>query len=646
MAEDKKKELATNRLLDLLRSQGEPEGPEGKEKKQIAIIENKETIQEKLLSPEKIKQKPESEKEPELFDTGLVENTVDFKEIQPKTSILRHLLRRLDNRKNQVSIFVDDDSIFMMELNEKANKSTITNYKKYTIPYPKDDLVVNDLNRLKKQILEELHCKNEKNIFCSYTSSNLLTQTKSLTTSGLKNKELKEMVLWTAKKNLSSDIENAVVDWETYHQKKDEKQTITIGVTDAKGYESDWETFNQNGMSLRYITTIPYLLWKIYKKNYPDRRDDADIMIHLGKKNTIIALVDHSRIYHSREIPMGVNDFIEALQRRIVEGDETTQMDQFTAEKIFEDYGFPAQKTGLVKGHKIRLSKISIHLRPVIEKLTRTITQSLTYFKKENQDVHWDKLLFTGIGASYPNVVKTLGEKLDIPVHVFNPNRTHSFEYDSDAVVEEKDFPGFVLNHALFLNEGNAVNLIPDDRKKDYQYHFRSKIIYGLSVFLTPIFLLTSGFSYLNTKSLKEELNVKNMKWISASEASDGFFEKADQVEIWTAYKKMMERDRTLSKNQIAMMKMLSQSIPNDIKLTRVEFIPIKNDRDQSDDHLSQQKLVIGGFVESHPSIADIQFTNLLMKLEALRMFKKVDSEIEDTNGQENRLFFTIRITY
>lgn len=454
------------------------------------------------------------------------------------------------------------------------------------------------------------------------------------------------MVNWTAKKTLSVDIENAIIDYEVLQPNSDDKQYVTIGVTDPKGYRSDLTMFDERSLTVRYIAPIPYLLWKMYKETHPEKQDHCDIIIHIGQKSTIIVLVDQSRIYHSRDIPIGVNDFTDALKHRIVEGTDTIKVDQETAGKILKDYGFPAHGNGWVKGLNIRLSKLSVFLRPVIEKLTGTITQSLTYFKKENPKISWNRLLFTGIGASLPNIMNVLSENLDVPAHILNPNRTHSFGHDSDAVIKEEEYPEFTINYALLMNEGNPVNLIEADRKKDFLYRFRLKMVYGTAAMLLPIILGLSGISYFNLKSLENDLQETKSAWTEISKGTGVFFEKADQIDMWESYEKMMKNDRTLSGNQIELLKMLSTTIPDDMMLTRVEFDHVKPEKNSDEKTLSQQRLAISGFVQSHASIADIQLTNLVMKLESLNMFKKVMSETEDTRGTENRLFFTMRMIY
>jgi len=109
----------------------------------------------------------------------------------------------------------------------------------------------------------------------------------------------------------------------------------------------------------------------------------------------------------------------------------------------------------------------------------------------------------------------------------------------------------------------------------------------------------------------------------------------------------ILRNDRIYSENQLKMLKLFSSIVPQEIKLTTLNFI---NTTGLPDSVLAaedfNEHLEIAGFVNEAKSVADIYLTDFIFQLERSRYFSNVGildkSDTENTDKSE--LFFTLRL--
>ena len=610
------------------------------------------TILEHLQTNKPIERKKGPEIDPEEFDSTLLSESFNKEKQSTFQSIIDQVYNKINLATHQITLHRQMQKLHFMEIQKTGKGIVVKEFKKFELPFATGERTITEMDDLVAYILNtQGQQKGSNHIYGSYVGSELLTRTKSIETPKLKQNEIRDLVKWTAKKNLPFDADEANLDWHIFpSHNNSEKRQVLIGVCDNKGLQKDIKEFESNGIPIRYVSTIPILMWKLFVRNYPDSKNDCVILVYIGDKELMISLVDKHRLLFSREISLGMDDFTNAIMQRIVEGNDTIRIDKDMALKIMSEYGFPDTTSGVVKGTNIRLYKLSIFLRPVIEKLSSEIRRSLSFFKKENPTLNWNEILFMGEGVSYPNIVKTLGKNLTVECRILNPNRTFDFQFNGDKVMQENQLSAFALNYALALTDKPLINVVPPNQQQENKFIFLSNFSKIVSVFLIPLFILTTILSYTNSVSLEQQLSTRQNTWDDLSDGLKDYFSMVKDIEIWNAYRQYLKNDQTYSQNQLTLLKLISNIVPPDVKLTSLEFKRELEDPNENSSGIGISKTInkmhLNGFVQAHAAIADIQLTNFIIQIENLPVFKKIESELEKSSDPNNKLFFTLKLYF
>jgi len=588
---------------------------------------------------------------PDEFDSTLLAPMIKPKEVSKSIKFLEYFYKKLDQNTHEITLYRGFNVLFFMEIKKNQNGIFLNNFKKFLLPFETEERSIHDMDDLINHVLKSEIDKNDlAKVFISYISDGVAATTKKFDAPKLKHKEFLDLIQWTGKKNLPFDVEKATLDWLIYPGEKNAiNKEILIGACNKETLKSEIKMIESMDLNVRYVSTIPALQWKLFLKNYPDRRDDCVILVHIGEKGSTVTLVKNNKLLYSRNITIGIDNFLKAVQQRIVEGNETIQIDQDMAREILNDYGFPEDVKGLVPGTKIKLYKLSIFMRPVLEKLGSEINRSLSFFKKENTSLEWEDILFTGRGAGYPNIIKLLGKNLGLKSEILHPNRTLYFQ-PQEKVMQDRELADYALNFALSLSGNPVINVLPATKKSNLKFILFSNIMLVASALLIPFFIISTVISGFTSRSLEKEINTINQDWNTFSADMKEYYAMSDDINIWKSYGRYMKNDRIYSKNQMALLKLISATVPESIKLTLVEFKRVLTNPTPTSAGIGIDRttnfLVLTGFVSADPSVADIEYTNFVMRLESLKEFITVKSDVDQNNESSDRLFFNISLVF
>ena len=334
--------------------------------------------------------------------------------------------------------------------------------------------------------------------------------------------------------------------------------------------------------------------------------------------------------------------------QKVTVGDKSIKIDYSQAKEILRDYGIPRNGEGVIPGSRISLYRISIFLRPVVERITAELDRSLGYFKKQNTNLEWEEFLFDGIGATFPHLLETFRENLNINVGLFNPLRNANRSYRNGTVIPDNMLPNYTINLALDLKESERVNVLPKNIRSGYKYIFLHKLVVGLVVLFFPLFIATTFLSNTKVDRMKQDIFEERNQWNQVSAKAKEYFDLLNDTEILNGFQKFLSNDRAFSKNQITILKLLSSAVTKNIKFTSLGFRKeVTRNTEDSADRLEEYKDVLGinGFVHADASMADILLTNFVIQLEELAVFSKVDMRIDEHSVPEDgKLFFTLNM--
>ena len=603
---------------------------------------------EPIAEPEKIASVPgEMATESQLIDPTYFQVHQDV----PKPNKVLDLFFEFSNWafgvRKKITFQCTPEAIRVLKTVSAGNRNVVEGMDIFPLPYELEDQKITHRDDLIAHILDTFDTKlwKKDTMFRMY-SSFIETHTKIFKAPPVKGKEIAELITWTAKKNLPFSSENINIDHMVLDSEKGElKKNIIIGVGNNESITFMSDLFKKKKFDLQNVTTIPFLDWETFKHCYPDRLRGCIAIVHMNQNETTITMVKSGRMEFTREMAVGVKDYHKALIQRVMVGNDAVNITDKMASEYLMRYGIPINTDGDIPETGISLYKISIFLRPIVERMTSEINRSLDYFRKQVADVECQEIYLTGPGAAIPNLVEVFATQLERTTEHLNPLRQGDFEFSDQFELDHQLIPIFATNFGLALKTSAGINLLPVARKQHFQYKVFNKMSIFLTAILIPIYLLIGYFAYMEESVMEESVANMNRQWQKLSEQSQEYFIMRDDLQYLGNYWGFLENDGINSENQIKLLKLISSEIPDNIKITSLVFRPASSKEAGSviKQAAHVDRIALSGIVNAHAGIADIQLTNFIMRLESLNLFTSIDRE-GSPSSDDSRLLFTLKI--
>jgi len=636
----------SHRLKELLSI----ETPTPEEKTQDALPEDDNLNATRLIQETPVVSEVElgpNEEPPTPFDSSLLSQVLD--EESHADSIGTVFRRSLHEGNRRLTLVFDERCLRVLSVDFKKRKRVVTFFKEFCLPYQTDNKNITEIEELTRYILaNQFKAGYRHKAFGALCNISFNSRTLVIRAPKLKAKDQEELVQWSGRKNLPFNPEHAILVWEDAGQVGlSDKRNLVISVLDGDESRNLARVLQHSGLKPRLFVTVPILLWKSFIHNYPERKKGGYLLVHIGENRTHTVVVIDQVMTMSREMPFGVEDARQALQQKIVTPEGTLTIDATMAEELLERYGIPRDKQGLSMGSRISLYKLSIFLRPFVERLTGEINRSIKFFKKDFGDLEVENLVLDGPGASIANLPQILGENLNLRTEILNPVRRLQVKYQNQKVIQDRELPRFSLNFALTLDEVEKHNLIPTRLNRGYKFIFWSKVAGLIFLLLLPLVGVDVWYMEKEATLLQKQVTAQTQLWTSLTGKTKRYFDMLNDIQILNSYQRLVENDRRLTSKELAVLKVLSNTTPENVKISGLTFV-----RDYSADSTQTavkypNKLKLNGFVSADPSVADIQLTNFIMSLEQTHVVTNIHLELDKTrDSNADKLFFSLAMEF
>ena len=562
---------------------------------------------------------------------------------------LQYLKRYFSDNKRKITVYIDSNTIYLLQTLSTLQETEVEMVKSYSLPYEYGNQMITGISDLLTHIFEnEIDPKDKKLSFGAYISMNTPSKTIIIKSPKLKKKEFKELVEWNANKNLPFSTENKSVNWKIAKSRHEgDAQEVIIGVTETDSVNSIDNIFKRNNINLRFTSTLSILLWKSFVKNYPDKDIGSYVIVHIGESRTLVIVVTDHILQFSRKIALGAQDFYKAIVKKVETNESGETIDIVLAKEVLRQYGYPQNQTGITANSNIDLNKITIAIRPVVERINSELNRTLNYFKNQKSDLDWKELLFDGVASSFPGLLEAIQEDIYQNVELLNPMRTGEYYIHDNVDIPAQQYPNYVLNFALAADEVEDFNVAPLPIRENYKYSFFSKVTVGLLVLFIPIFLFTGLYSSTALKLGQREIVAKKAELQRLSVETQDYASFKGDIKIINSLNHFLRNDRIYSKNQVKMLQLFSAIVPEEIKLTAINFVNASGLPDSVVTAPAfKENLVIAGFVNEDKSVADIYLTDFILQLERTRYFTDIITleKTENEFSSNSELFFKIQL--
>lgn len=570
-----------------------------------------------------------------------------------------NLMRRITKSSRRLCLEITDKGIRYLQARMGGTSIRVEKFGYLKVPFKLDETtVIRDVRTLTEVALPRvIGKKGLKRLYTSVYSQQFEGRTHFFQApSALGKKDLSELVNWQATKNMNLGDGRGILryDAQPAATASGKDHVILVGA-DKEKTKQTYSAFRKAGMQIRYTSQLPVLLWNSFKKEYPDQVENTTILLHMQQSNTTLAVVHKGVLLSTREMSVGVEDFEAALEQKVNIDGKSVLLTREEAGKIITDFGIPRKPAGKIKPHGLTLYRVSIFLRPVVERLTSEIQRSINFFKKQYNELTWDRIYISGQGGTIPNLSNALQENLGIEISLFNPIRAENIVYDEEEkTISYEDLPLYTTLFALLNTPGNdTYNLLPDNIVQDQTLIPYATVSSYAAIFLIPIIALTVVLEQMRAGALQEELIKKEAPLRNISPKTEQYLGYQKDIRILSQYAEFLKTDSLKTRNYLKVMKFLSNVVPEEIRLTGLtidrELLGGETTTTASEDVESaalsassfRDYAQIAGFVESDPSVADIRLTNFRMNLEKTQAFRNIKLNVKPRDkNQPNRLFF------
>ncbi len=647
-----KKELATNRLLEILRGEEVEEVEKNSpaadriglsEEEQIALTTpaSEDDNIEPILAKKRSKGKS--------LDLSFLKK-LSFKTLLD--TVFNKAKELVIPNRGIIGIDIGSDSIKYVLIEEEKKKHVLkdmgTRKIEGVLPNDPDSRNAAIQSALKDMIPEDMRKKGDFAV--SIFGPNV--SIKKINLPQLPKKEIVDAIEWNAKKELPFPAENAKVDHVILGPVMEggvEKTEVLVAAVDQGIIVEETERFKSLDIEPIKILPVPLSIYYNFLRCIGGGKDISGVIIEIGATVSNIIFVQNGNLQFAREISIGGDDISEGMIGTISTMDGVIKIDKEEAERLKYVYGIPELESTEVIDKGVTLNQISSLMRPSLERLLTQIQRSFDYYRSKFPGLgDIDTVYISGGTALMKNFPEYLADGLGKEVKILNPLQDVVID---KKLEEEKDpvsvSPSLTVALGNVFSDIKGVNLVPEEFKLKVVYDIQKRIV-GIAAAVVLLVLTTfSVFIMLDNGKISDELTELRGQNIDTSEFDES---RRLQQEVNTLTQ-TVETDRakmdnlTGGEDLVDYLKLLSSITPDYITIQSISLLSSAG---------MTRRMTIEGWIEVSRSDNQVYLADFNNKLERSNFFSKVDpfeiveeeEQLDVEDNESNRSNFIINCEF
>ncbi|MDB4383833.1 pilus assembly protein PilM [Akkermansiaceae bacterium] len=440
----------------------------------------------------------------------------------------------------------------------------------------------------------------------------------------VKSSRLPGAVHWALQRKESFIENETIVDF------KVNEQTSTKSVIDLScalsvrsPIEDLKQIFDKAGLSLAGIGMPPFSLCRLLGGEGKDRENAPVLMIEMGFKFTSATVIANGHIVFTRNIPIGVLNLMEALNREF----DSSPSKQEALQLILE----PEREDGLSPEIARQGALVAPLIQRNLERLIRQVESTVEYYQTKSETLPIQAIFLSGEIAARSHLVKFLSKRLSLKTEAINPFKTLDFHQESPVPEDEKGQ----------IRLGPACGLAIEARTpainfaytyKDQQVESNTRKYAAFSTII--LILLAVSFTVLYRSKQKELQKLESDKATLEAQVSTMGMpiteeaivkETSMMVELQTQRQEAIKRYRSL-----AFLTEVSRETPKNIAILNLSALlngSIRNSSEDTKDKSAEDRpvdLQLKGLVSGKRAELETSLTIYVARLRKSLLFEKV----------------------
>lgn len=324
-------------------------------------------------------------------------------------------------KKDLIGIDIGSTSIKLIKL--KGGKGSYELEHVGIAPLPPEAIVDNSLMGTSevvdglKSLFNGLGIKNLKDAASSVSGNSVIIRKIAVAT--MSQEALEEEIQWEAEQYIPFDINDVNIDFQILEpDENDPSRMFVLLVASKKDIINDYQSvFAEAGMKLVLVDVDVFAVQTAFEMNYDLDPEEIYALINIGASMMNINVVKAGASLFTRDVQMGGGLYTEDIQKKLaVSSEEAEKL------KISADMNSAAE--------------LLESIARVNDTLSLEIRRSLDFYNSNALEGKITKVFLAGGGCKTLNIIKTVAERLNLPVEVLNPFERIKF----DAKKFEKEF--------------------------------------------------------------------------------------------------------------------------------------------------------------------------------------------------------------
>ena len=234
---------------------------------------------------------------------------------------------------------------------------------------------------------------------------------KRLSMPAMSEAELGEAIPWEAEQYIPFDLSEVQLDYQIVGSPSDGRSTLDVLLVAAKRdrIEDRTNLIVRTGRRPVVLDIEAFALANAYQANYPERADPLSALLHIGRRVTIVCLLEQGQPVFTRDINVGGQAHLDALTSHL----GSLGVDEMGARRILHGQ-FP---------HGIDPDHVAAVLREATSHLVNEVRKTVDFYRATAPVEKLTRVVVSGGAWQAVGLVDQLASEFAAPVDVFDPFR-------------------------------------------------------------------------------------------------------------------------------------------------------------------------------------------------------------------------------
>jgi len=458
----------------------------------------------------------------------------------------------------------------------------------------------------------------------------------------LKPAEIRKTLLYKNRTDLTNFNDDTIWTYEileTFTENNTEKVRVLVTVVPGEIIDIYLDILKRAGFKPDSLLPRPFAFLSAYRQMVKSKKND--VLIDINSDTTQICFFVDGKLRFVRNFAIGSNNLKKAINtapdNRNGNGKGNGSGIQTELIEPSKEKSPALEKIDSSDIRKRLLKKVQMlqsKQNPLLQVLLGEIMRSLEFFRGSRDEYPINNIYITGLGLQLEAIYPYLKNRINYPVHILAPK----FKSLSDPPGDYAEFTGAI---GIAANSDKKLNMVPAE--------FRHREIFkNLNMLISAIFIIFLVFAtYLTLleksklSSFRQSAQLLKEQYLNINPVERVYYEMIQQIRKVEQEKRQLLSPIKPVPELIQVMKLFSNEVPAEIRLTALEFNLYHPGNDKSKKEKNKNyryRIGVVGQINSNFLMGDVILINFINHLDDLGYFKKLQLK-KKYKDPENKLF-------